>query len=163
MAESDLAERVRTLLEQGAGEAAGPHRMLPLVTLDSGARVGIDGDLRWILIPPGDGRVFVVVTPESAHLLHEALEWKRERFDDAIEAVARDLGLPADDVVFSFPVFDVVRAILAKEHPYLTRLALLWLRPTELRELRPEIKAVITAPHMPVPVRDLAERLVVPE
>jgi hypothetical protein len=57
----------------------------------------------------------------------------------------------------------VVRAVLAKEHPYLTRLALEWLRTTELRELRAEIKQVARSTDMPHAVRDLAERLVVPE
>jgi hypothetical protein len=57
----------------------------------------------------------------------------------------------------------VIRAVLAKGFPYLTRLALLWIRNTELRELRAEILVVSRSGEMPVPIRDLAERLLVPE
>jgi hypothetical protein len=57
----------------------------------------------------------------------------------------------------------VIRAVLEKEHPYLTRLALEWIRPTELRALRAELVAVTKAASMPLPVKDLAERLIVPE
>jgi hypothetical protein len=65
-------------------------------------------------------------------------------------------------VLFAFPVADLVRAVLDKRISYLTRLALAWLRPTELRELRAEILAVSKDSFMPSPVRDLAGRLVVP-
>jgi hypothetical protein len=161
MERTDLGARVREILEAGGGEIAGDQRFLPLVTLDSGARYGLDVEARWLIVP-AEGPV-VRYVPGVAHLFHEALEWKRDRFDEALEAGARAHGLPVDDVVFSFPAVDAVRAVLAKEHAYLTRLALQWIRPTELRELRADIKAVTTQPTMPLPVKDLAERLIVPE
>jgi hypothetical protein len=165
MTEPDLGARVREILEAGGGEAqdaAGAARFLLLVTLDSGARVGIDHEARWILLPE-DGRPATRYAPEAAYLFHEALEWKRGRFDDAVEAAARALGLPAEAVLFSFPAVEVIRAVLAKEVSYLTRLALQWMLPTELRALRREIQAVTVSLAMPRPVKDLAERLIVPE
>lgn len=167
----ELSARVRAILEGGAGEAlpgpvtaGSPGRFLVLVTLDSGARCGLDTEARWLLVPvPEEGRAPIVWAEDTAHLFHEPLEWKRARFDDAVEEAARALGLPAVDVVDSFPVTEVIRAVLAKEQPYLTRLALQWLRPTELRALRRELLAVSRHSGMPVPVKELAERLVVPE
>ena len=159
MKASELGARVKEILEAG-GEGAG--RFLPLVTLDSGARCGLDPDGRWLLVPD-DGRPAVVYAPAEAHLFHEVLEHKRRRFDDALEEAARAAGLPADEVLFAFPAVEVIRAVLAKEQPYLTRLALEWIGPTELRLLRAEIRAVTRALAMPLPVKQLAERLVVPE
>lgn len=164
MSASNLAARLQEIFEGGGGEpaGAGPGRLLPLITLDSGARCGLDREARWVLLPD-DGRPAVVYGPDTAHLFHEALEWKRRRFDDALEEAARAQGLPAEEVLFAFPAVDVIRAVLAKGHPYLTRLALEWIGPTELRALRAEIRTVMQAPNMPLPVKDLAERLIVPE
>jgi hypothetical protein len=159
---TSLAACVSELLDAGNGELLGEERFLALVTLDSGARCGLDRDGRWLLVPD-DGRAPVRFEAQDAHLFHEALEWRRARFDDALEAAARAHGLSPDDVVLAFPAIDVVRAVLAKQHPYLTRLALEWLGPTELRALRKEIREVIRTPNMPVAVKELAERLVVPE
>jgi hypothetical protein len=161
MTDSDMGARVREILDGGGGEIAEGQRFLPLVTLDSGARYGLDKDLAWILVS-AEG-VTVRYAPAQAHLFHEALEWKRARFDDAIEAGAKAHGLPPEGVLFSFPAVAVIRAVLAKQASYLTRLALQWIGPTELRELRAEIKDVIGQDNMPVPVRELAERLLVPE
>jgi hypothetical protein len=162
MDQSTLRERVQAVLDAGGGQTADGHRFLPLITLESGGRYGLDADLRWLVVSP-DGAAVSVFTPSSGHLMHEALEWKREAFDGALEAAARSFDLPVDDVVFSFPVFDVIRAVFARKSSYMTRLALQWLRPTELRELRADIKAILDQPNMPRPVKDLAERLVVPE
>jgi hypothetical protein len=157
--QSILAERIAEIFARGEGE--GDPRFLPLVTLDSDARYGIDAELRWVLAAP-DAAPLVIVK-SNIHLFHEALEWKRDRFDDAVTATARAHGLPEDDLIDSFPIFDLVRAILDKHTSYLTRLALAWLRPSELRELRAEIVLVTKDKFMPAPVRGLAERLVVPE
>jgi hypothetical protein len=161
---SNLGTRVQELLDGGGGEPCrgAADRFLPLVTLESGARCGLDREARWLLVPD-DGRPATRCTPDTAHLFHEALEWKRTRFDDALEAGARAHGLPADEVVFAFPTVDVIRGVLAKQHPYLTRLALEWLRPTELRALRADLREVTRTASMPLPVKDLAERLIVPE
>jgi hypothetical protein len=161
---SNLSARLSSILDGGGGELTpgGVDRFLPLVTLDSGARCGLDGKARWILLPD-DGRPATRAAPDTAHLFHEVLEWKRARFDDALEAAARASDLPVDEVVFGFPTVDVIRGVLAKEHPYLTRLSLEWLRPTELRALRAELRAVTLCASMPLPVKELAERLIVPE
>jgi hypothetical protein len=167
-----LGARLKEIFEAGGGEPTGAGadpgpagaaaaRFLPLVTLDSGARCGLDVEGRWLIVP--EGGPAVRYAPAQAHLFHEPLEWKRRRFDDAVEASARAAGLPADEVVFSFPSVDVIRAVLAKEHPYLTRLALEWIAPTELRLLRTEIRGVTKGQNMPLPVKELAERLIVPE
>ncbi len=99
---------------------------------------------------------------DNLHLFHEAIEWKRDRFDDALAETARALGLPEDALFLAFPATGVVRAVLAKRSSYMTRLALLWLLPSELRELREDILTVCRDAFMPTPVKDLAHRLVVP-
>ena len=158
-----LAARLQEILDAGGGEPLpSGGRAFPLITLESGARCALDREGAWLLLPE-DGRPAVRCAPETAHLFHEVLEQKRARFDDAVEAAARAAGLPADEAVFSFPAAAVVRAVLARQHAYLTRLALEWLRTTELRELRGEIRKVGQATDMPLAVRDLADRLVVPE
>jgi hypothetical protein len=161
MSEIDLGAQVRALLEGGGGEAAGERRVLPLVTLDSGARYALDGDLKWLILPEQGPPV--PFTLENAYLMHEVLEWKRDRFDTAVEDAARALGLPALEVVFTFPSVEVIRAVMARGANYLTRLALEWIRPSELRELRKDILAVTTMPGIVVPVKEFAQRLVVPE
>ncbi|MEP7126923.1 MAG: hypothetical protein ABJE95_38685 [Byssovorax sp.] len=156
---STLAEQIAEIFAKGEGFGEPPF--LPLVTLDSEARYGLDAGARWILAVPEAAPL--VIGKSNVHLLHEALEWKRTRFDDAVTESARALGLPEDEIVDSFPVFDLVRAIFEKKTSYLTRLALAWLRPSELREVRSEILLVSKDKFMPAPVRGLAERLVVPE
>lgn len=159
--ESTLGARVQEILEQGGGEQVGEARFVPLVTLESGARQGIDGAARWVLVP-ADGSAPVVIGDDNVHLLHEAIEQKRDHFDDAIEARARALDLPVDELLFSYPAAALARAILVKRSSYLTRLALAFLRTTELRPLREDLLAVTRDPTMPGPVKDLAARLVVP-
>ncbi len=157
-----LGARLDEILNQGGGgEAIGDLRFLPLCTLESGARYGVDALGRWILVP-ADERPPSVISAENAHLYHEALETKRRTFEDILADAAREHALPVDPLVFSFPATTVVRAMLEKRSSYLTRLALEWLLPSELRELRTEILAVTTDDRMPKPVRDFATRLVVP-
>jgi hypothetical protein len=158
--ESTSSARIAEIFARGEGSGEPPF--LPLVTLDSEARYGLDAELRWVLVA-AEGTAPVVIRKDNVHLLHEALEWKRDRFDDAVTEAARAFALPEDEIVYSFPVIDLVRAILDKRVSYLTRLALSWLRPTELRELRAEIVSVSKDSFMPAPVRGLAERLTVPE
>ncbi|WP_437737790.1 hypothetical protein [Sorangium sp. So ce1335] len=157
-----LRDLVRELLDGGGGEPLEGGRFLPLVTLESGARVGLDGAAAWVVVPEGGGPA-QPFTPDRGPLVFEVLESKRDDFDASIEAAARAAGLPPEEVAFSFPAADVVRAVLARGLPSMTRLALSWLRLTEVRALRADIVAVSRDPTMPVPVRDLAERLTVPE
>lgn len=160
--DANLGARVRELLEAGGGEPLGGGRFLPLVTLESGARVGLDEAGAWVLVPEGGGAARVY-SPERGQEFFEVLESQRDAFDASVEQAARAAGLPPEDVAFSFPVEGVVRAVLARGLPTLTRLALSWLRLTELRALRAEIAAVARDTTMPMPVRDLAQRLTVPE
>lgn len=159
--ENNLRESVRAAIEQGRGEAASDLRFLPLVTLESGARVAVDAEARWILIPEGGAPT--IIDEPNAHLYHEALEWKRSRFEESLAEAARSFGLPEDDAILAFPAVPLVRAVLGKRSSYLTRLALQWLLPSELRELRADILAVTRDPTMPGPIKDLAGRLVVAE
>ncbi|XXX81888.1 hypothetical protein WMF30_24310 [Sorangium sp. So ce134] len=159
---ANLKDLVRELLDAGGGEPLEGGRFLPLVTLESGARVGLDGAGTWVFAPE-DGGAAQAFAPERGRVFFEVLESKRDDFDASIEAAARAAGLPAEEVAFSFPAVDVVRAVLARGLPSMTRLALAWIRLTEVRALRADIAAVSRDPTMPVPIRDLAERLTVPE
>ncbi|AUX22735.1 hypothetical protein SOCEGT47_032420 [Sorangium cellulosum] len=159
--DANLRDRVRELLEAGGGEPLEGGRFLPLVTLESGARVGLDSAGAWVFAP--DGGAAQVFAPGRGQVFFEVLESRRDDFDAGIEAAARAAGLPAEEVAYSFPATDVVRAVLAKGLPTMTRLALSWLRLTEVRALRAEIAAVSRDPTMPAAIRDLAERLTVPE
>jgi hypothetical protein len=162
---SPLEPLLRELLDGGAGEplAGLPDggRFLPLVTLESGQRIGLTAAATWIAVPAeGPPRPYAA---EDAHIFYEVLEVKRADFESLLEEASRAAGLPPDDVVLEFPAAGVVRAVLGKGLPYMTRLALLWIRTTELRELRADILAVSRSPLMPVPIKELAEHLVVPE
>ncbi len=158
---ASLSEAVREALDAGRGEVLGGRAVLPLVTLESGGRVAIDAELGWSLLMP-DGSVRPATAGEE-HVLYEAVEQKRAEFEGAIEDAARAVGLDPDAVVLAFPSTGVVRAVLARRVPFLVSLALRWLLPSELRELRPDILRVAQGSDLPRPVRELAEHLVVPE
>jgi hypothetical protein len=158
---SALRDAVREQIEAGRGASFAGRAALPLVTLESGAVVALDGDLGWLVALP-DGRVLGATGGEE-HVLHEALEQKRDAFEAALEAGARAAGLDPDAVVLAFPATAVVRAVLARRVPFLVHLALRWLVPTELRELRADILRVATGSDLPRPVKELAAHLVVPE
>ena len=156
-----VGARLRVLVEEGKGESIGSARFFPLVTLDSGTRVGLDGEGRFALAS-AEGDVLSAYTPEDAHVFHEVLEWKRSLFDDTLEDAARALGLPAVEVGFAFPVTGIVRAVLAKNMHYTTRLALSWLRPSELRNMQNNLHRVAGDRQLPTSLRDFAQRLLVP-
>jgi hypothetical protein len=163
--DSTLEPRLRELFEAGAGEPlaglAGVDRFLPLLTLESGQRIGLAAAVAWIAAPAeGPPRSYAA---EHGHVFYEVLEVKRADFEAQLEEAARAAGLPPDEIVLAFPAVGVVRAVLAKGLPYMTRLALLWIRNSELRELRADILAVSASATVPNPIKDLAERLVVPE
>lgn len=152
--------RVQELVEAGKGETIFSTRFFPLVELDSGARVGLDAQARFAVTLPDSLCVFA---PEAAHMFHEVLEWKRNKFDDALEAGAKTHGLPAIEVSLSFPATGIVRAVLVKNMHYTTRLALQWLRPSELRDVQAEIRMIAADRATPTALRDFALRLLVPE
>src|SRR5687768_14832820 len=114
-----LAALLREALDAGKGEAIGESRFLPLVTMESGTRLGVDSHLRWIALP-ADGRAPFIYGPGTEHVICEAIENKRDWFETQLEAGARAVGLPPDDVVFDFPTIGLVRSILEKGSPYLT-------------------------------------------
>jgi hypothetical protein len=161
MAES-FREQVRAILEGGGGEALGDGRFLPLITLESEARLGLDASGVWTVVPT-DGRAAARCTPGNEHMLYEVFETKRSDFEEKLAKAAAAAGLPGEETMLAFPATAVVRAVLDKEQPYLTRLALQWLVPTELREMRDAIVKVTKNREIPKVVKDLAARLIVPE
>ena len=158
----ELSARVREAFEAGKGKTKNGIAYLPLATLESETVIGLDAELRWLAVPPDDRAPFIY-GPGTEHVLSEVIEWKRANLETALESGAAALGLPADDVLFSFPTVGIVRGILGKQSGYLIRLALQWLRTTELRELRADIVRVAEDKCLPRPVKDLASRLIVPE
>ncbi|WP_044249242.1 hypothetical protein [Chondromyces apiculatus] len=161
MESSTLATQLQALLDAGGGEPMEGGRYLPLVTVESGARVGLDATATWILVPD-NGDPPRRYAPEQAHTFYEVVETKRQEFDDTLEETAAAAGLPAEEILFSFPAVPIVRAVLARDFPYLTRLALVWIRTTELRELRAEILTISRNTDLPIAIRDLATHLIVP-
>jgi hypothetical protein len=163
-----LVAEVRRILEAGRGEQAGDRPFVPVLLFDSGARYGIDAQGQWVASLPassqsGDPATGVYTAESDAHAFYEALEEPRNAFEARLEEGARAAGLPPDQVVLSFPAVQVVRAVVARQSAYLIRLALLWIHPTELREMRPDLVRLAESPHLPTHVKDLARRLIVPE
>lgn len=152
-----LAARVADLLAERA-EAWGAERVLPVATLESGMRLGLSA-ARWIAVT--DAGEVIVGEGERLYRFYEVVEQTRDSFDEALDQAARELALPADDLHLSFPVVEIIRAILARESTYLIRKALLFLRTTELRDARADI-AALERRNLPSPLKDLARRLLVP-
>lgn len=152
--------RIRELVEGGGGEAIFATRFFPLVELDSGARVGLDAQARFAITLPD---ALCTYAPEAGHMFHEVLEWKRSKFDDALEEGAAVHGLAPIEVSLAFPATGIVRAVLVKNMHYTTRLALQWLRPTELRDVQVEIRHIVQDRATPTQLRDFAARLLVRE
>jgi hypothetical protein len=161
MAEPPLSARIAEALAAGRGESAGGVAFLPLIELDAGARLGVDADARWLVAPAGGGAP-ARFGPGAEHVLLEAIERKRSAFEDELARAARAAGLDEGAVLDAFPFVPVARFVLGARSPYLLRLTLEWLRPTELRDLRDAIAGVVDQADLPVPVRDLARRLLVP-
>lgn len=156
-----LREKMAEIVETGVGEQLGDARWVPLTQLDSGARVGLDGQAGWVTERPTTSELHRF-SPDAAPHFAEIVEWSRDDFEERIGASARALGLDPEAVVFSFPAVALVRALLDRPSVHFVRLALLWLVPSEFREARAEIVAVATNRGMPKVVRDLAQRLTVP-
>jgi hypothetical protein len=152
--------RIHELVESGSGETVFAARFFPLVELDSGARVGLDAQARFAITQPD---ALWVYAPEEGHMFHEVLEWKRNKFDDALEEGAKAHGLPPIEVSLSFPASGIVRAVLVKNMHYTTLLALQWLRPSEVRDVQVEIRRIVEDRKNPTVLRDFARRLLVSE
>ena len=110
-----------------------------------------------------EGDRLVKFAKETARHFVEVLEHPRRELDDRIEREAASRGLPGDETLFSFPSVELVRAILETRAAHFCNIALRWLLPTELRELRADIQAVANDEELPEALRDLAAHLVVPE
>lgn len=162
----EVSEALRARVASEAVERIGPRSFVAILTLDSGTRLGLsiaDGDAAeaaWAVV---EGDTLTEFAPEAAIKFLEPLETPRAELDERLERSAADLGLPAEAVLFSFPVVPLVRAMLEKNRPHFARLSLMWLLPSELRELRKEIAELVHNDLLPRQLRDLAERLVVPE
>lgn len=150
--------RIQELVECGGGELFFSSRFFPLVELDSGARVGLDVQARFVITIPES---LCVYSPNAGHMFHEVLEMSRNKFDDALENGAKSHGLPALEVSLAFPASGIVRAVLIKNMHYTTRLALQWLRPSELRDVQTEIRQIVEDRRTPTALRDFANRLIV--
>ena len=133
---------------------------VPLVSLDAqyGVVVDEEGGMVWAKAD-GDELVMFAVGDEP-HFV-EVLEHPRRDFDAMIESGAKEHELAPTDALFSFPVFELVAAML-KTTAHYKYLALQWILPSELRELRDDIKPLCDDRSLPVHVRDLAKRLWVP-
>jgi hypothetical protein len=152
--------QIHKLVEAGAGETLFSTRFFSLVELDSGARVGLDAQGQFAIALPD---ALVVFAPDDGHMFHEVLEWKRNKFDDALEEGAKAHGLPPIEVSLAFPAVGIVRAVLVKNMHYTTRLAMQWLRPSELRDVQVELRRIATDRATPTALRDFANRLLLPE
>lgn len=155
-----LAASVQAMIDEGRCETVAGMRLVPLLALESETRIAIAEGMRWVAVPP-DERPPFVYGPGTEQVLLEAIETPRRDFEQRLEEAARKVGLPAEEACDAFPYVGVVRAVLATTSPYLVRLALLWLRPTELRELREDLGRVARSPALPTVVKDLAAHLVV--
>jgi hypothetical protein len=186
---ADVTEAVRAQLDSETVEVerVGGQPFIGIVTLDSGARLGLtieaspddaeppdaeppdaeppDAE------PPGTparwamaiGETLSAFAPDRAIKFAELIENPRADIEQRIEEAAGELGLPAESVLFSLPVVELVRAMFEKDRPHFSRLSLKWLLPSELRALRADIAALVDNELLPRELRDLAKRLVVPE
>ena len=163
-----LSRAFDEVVAAGAGEVVADHRFVPIVVLESGARLGLgrpEGASEglpqpsWLLVTGATVQAFAA--GRERHFV-ELLEWSRSIFDDTVERAAAARGLPAEEVLFSFPAVELVRAMLQSGSAHYCRVALSWLRASELRALRGEIVAVSGDTTLPTAVRELAVRLTVP-
>jgi hypothetical protein len=164
-----MTELANALRSAHAAETAETHDTLcfvPLLTLESGARMGPcariaaeDGAVGWAA---HDGDRLIPFSEANARHFVELLESDRRHIDDQIERAASERGLPVDEALFSLPAAPLVRAITVTRSPHYCRLALAWLLPTELRELRDDIAPLVDDTSLPHMVRELAQRLLVP-
>ena len=161
---TDVTEALRERLESGDIERHKDTPFVNILTLDSGARFGLtiagDGEAKWAIVI---GEELTVFDPTRVVRFVELVEQPRTEFEDRIEKGAAEQGLPAESVLFSVPTVELVGALLERKEPHFTRLALMWLLPSELRSLRAEIAALVDEELLPNQLRELAARLVVPE
>jgi hypothetical protein len=135
-----VAARIRELVEGGGGELVFAVRFFPLVELDSGAIVGLDEKARFAITLPD---VLCTYAPDTGHMFHEVLEWKRNKFDDALEEGAKVHGLTTHEVSLAFPAAGIIRAVLV--------------------DVQGEIRRIVDDRATPTQLRDFAARMLLPE
>ena len=163
MLHPQIRERLAELAESGDLETIEGRAFAALASLESGARCGLflhEEGAGWAV---AQGEVLAPFGDKGARAFVEVLERPRAEFDDELDRGGAGLGFEGDPLSFAFPAIELVRVVLCARAAYLCRLALLWLLPTELRDLRSEILAVAEDTTLPTEVRDLARRLVVAE
>lgn len=168
---SELRARFDELNQAGSSPAGsleaeqyGEQHFVAVFTLDSGMRYGLtergsDG-VAWAVV---DGDKLIEFGEGNENMFVEVLEQQRSVFDEQLEQGAADRDLPVDQTLLSFPAVALVRTMLVRQMPHFCRLSLMWLLPSELRELRAEIAALVDNKLLPTQLRELAGRLVVPE
>ena len=147
------------LVEAGEAVAVGELSFVSVLELASGARYGLLAGPRWAVL---EGERLIPFAPGDEKAFVEALEYPRREFDDLLEAGARARGFDGEAVMFTFPALELVQAMLVSGSPHFTRVALHWMRPTEIRAARAQLVAVTQNQLMAQAVRQLAERLIVP-
>jgi hypothetical protein len=162
---NDLAAHMRQRLERDDVEHVDEQtRFVEILSFDARFGVACDADgenVAWARqVEPG--AALVRFTPTAAKHFVELLEQPRRGLDEQIEAAAHKLGMPVDPLLLSLPSVELVRAMLKSGSPHYCRVALQWLVPTELRELRDDIAPLVDDRNLPIMVRELAEHLLVP-
>jgi hypothetical protein len=109
-----------------------------------------------------EGERLSLFEPGRESLFVEVLEVPRAEFDERLERGGSERGFDGEEVLYSFPVLELVEAMLRSPSPHFRRISLMWLLPTELRALREAIEAVAQDRSMPASLRELAQRMVVP-
>ena len=157
-----VSARVIEILLAGGGEKVKDLSYVPLVVLESGTKYGLNEKGEWVAHRTGTTDL-MTFGPGTEPQFCEAVEQKRGDFDQMLSDRAQALGFDPDATVLSFPSVEFVRDLLHRQSILFTRLALLFLLPSELRELRADIREVSANQGMPRPIRDLANHLTVPE
>ncbi len=161
----ELQEKLKSL--HGGAEAFAGEAFVALLDFGSGLRYGLvatadgAGDHgRWAVAHEGKLRVF---GSGSERDFIELLEHPRRDVDAQIEGAAAKAGLPGLETAWSLPSIELLRATLRGRSQHFARLALAWILPTELRELRADLRACAENDSFPDAVRRQAEHLIVRE
>ena len=161
--EKALESAFRAFVErEDLKQKLGKDRMAVLLDLASGAQFGLLLQAEQLCWARRHGNETVVFSESSAKQFVEWLEQDRRELEDLVEKRAQQLELPGLETVLSLPVFELARVLLKGPSPYFVYQMMRWLQPTDLRELRVELKAVADNAEWPVPIRELASHLVVP-
>jgi hypothetical protein len=162
---SELSERL--LAHFSGAEVLEARAFVSLIDFDTGLRYGLvtteDGSGehgRWAVASQGKVTLF---ESGGERAFVELVEHPRREVEAKIEAAATKLGLPPLDTTWSLPTIDLLRALMRAGSQHYARLALGWVLPSELRELRSDIQAVANNNSFPAGVRSLAERMIVAE